>query len=83
MDFQVSDRKRIIEQECLSAERIVIFMDGESGTWRLFLEPSFISADLSLNQLRSLAAQLGCAIRDIESDPDGFNAEVRAGWVDK
>lgn len=77
----MSDRKQVIELPTgTQGESVELFMDGESGTWRLFLIPSRECVDFSLSTLREFHEQLGRVIRDIERDPEGFNAEVRHQW---
>ena len=53
---------------------ISLFQDNDSGTWRLFLNPSYECVDLSLAQLRKLTAELNTVISAIEAD-DWNNAE--------
>jgi hypothetical protein len=78
-----------------------LFMDGESGTWRLFLKETTDQptvkrlwgshtmiesehterVDFSLDGLRRFHAELGRVLRDIEADPNAFNAEIRKAWA--
>ena len=77
----MSDRRCVIDLSSGVREQgIELFLDGECGTWRLFLTPSFECVDFSLEALRSFHAQLSNILKDIEVDPDTFNAEIRRSW---
>jgi hypothetical protein len=77
----MSDRALLIQQPTGERERsVALFMDGDSGTWRLFLYPDHTCIDFSLAGLRTFHVELGKVIQDIESDPEAYNAEVRRGW---
>lgn len=76
----MSDRKQVIDLPLDKGESVELFMDGESGTWRLFIQPGHYCVDLSLARLREFHESLNRTIRDIEADPEGFNAEVRSRW---
>ena len=81
----MSDRTRVIDMESrpstkhCSADRVTLYMDGESGTWRLFVDRRG-NSDFTLDALREFHARLGNVLADIERDPDTFNAEVRMKW---
>lgn len=79
----MSDRKLVLEIDVRDGNSLELFMDGESGTWRLFIEPDSACADLSLEALTRLRDELTRVIADIERDPDSFNAEVRKRWEDE
>lgn len=77
----MSDRKVIIS---LSLENnlsgIDLFMDGETGTWRLFLKAHggrHDNVDFSIDELRELSRRLQSEIEKIETSPHRFNAELR------
>jgi hypothetical protein len=94
----MSDRTLVIDQSTGTAEHHVeLFMDGESGTWRLFISDAVYgrqiilgqectqrnilgNVDFSLEGIRLFHASLTKVLKDIESDPVSFNAEVRAKW---
>lgn len=81
----MSDRKSLLNiyTSDKQLEGVELFMDGESGTWRLFLETKdgeHPCVDFSLAALREFANRLLNILRDVESDPDAFNAEVRRSW---
>ncbi len=94
----MSDRKLVIRQSTgVNEDHLDLFMDGETGTWRLFLSDQLKSSspingqesiqrnvlgsvDFSLEALRKFHAAMAVVLNQIESDPDGFNAEVRSKW---
>lgn len=89
----MSDRDLVIEIDMLTMEsaprrhqKIQLFSDGESGTWRLFLgndeNPFGGCVDFSLTRLKEFYAELGRVIQEIDADPDK-NAEIRATWVNE
>jgi hypothetical protein len=89
----MSDRRLVIELSPLEdGHSLRLIMDGETGTWRLFIETAeaipaglgeFIAeVELSLSDLKYLSKALGKALDDIESLPEIYNAEVRAAIGD-
>lgn len=76
----MSDRKLVLEIDVCSGNSLKLFMDGESGTWRLFIAPEHACADLSLEALTRLRDELTRVVADIALYPDNFNAEVRKLW---
>lgn len=80
----MSDRKLVVEQSTGARKGSVkLFMDGDSGTWRLFtFEDDQIGGenDFTLEALRLFAANLQRVLHDIDAQPDDFNAEVRKTW---
>ncbi len=82
----MSDRKIVIDMQTRinkydEEDRVRLFMDGESGTWRLFVGPRG-NSDFSLATLLEFGDKLAAVLEQIERDPDGFNAEVRKTWQD-
>lgn len=83
----MSDRRCVIDMPTNARSntgRMTLFMDGDTGTWRLFLEnpenPVGQCVDLSLETLRVLTEKLRQVLMDIERQPDLFNAELRRSW---
>lgn len=75
----MSDRSCLIEiGQHLQPDSLSLVMDGESGTWRLFVGRENI--DFSLEGLREFTKQIQRVITDIEADPETYNAELRATW---
>lgn len=81
----MSDRRKLIDmvtrirKRDSSAESVQLFMDGESGTWRLFVldGDGCRSVDFTLSALQTFAEELDFALAQIRNDPDGYNAELR------
>lgn len=67
-----------------NAGSVELFLDGESGTWRLFLDVPDNERgqciDFTLDNLRTFRDELSNVLNDIDRDPDSFNAEVRRTW---
>lgn len=83
----MSDRKLIMNMPSgIEASRVLLFMDGESGTWRMFLENEdhqvIGCVDFSLASLAMLRDKLSQVLINIERQPDEFNAELRKTWDD-
>jgi len=78
----MSDRKHLFMMETGSEDDSVdLFMDGESGTWRLFIsDPHRGNVDFSLDGLRLFVTKLQRVVEQLEHDPDNYNAEVRKAW---
>jgi hypothetical protein len=80
----MSDRIPVIQMDADNKE-LVLYRDGESGTWRLFIEDSvnhsYPCIDFTLAELRMLAGELQRVLAEIESDPNEHNAEVRRKWI--
>jgi hypothetical protein len=80
----MSDRKSVLTLPCRGNNQTVqLFMDGESGTWRLFLNPSYECADFSLAELGQLRDGLTMVLIDVLTDPDAYNAETRRERADR
>lgn len=84
----MSDRKCVIDMETRprippfqGADRITLYMDGESGTWRLFVDERG-NSDFTLQALVEFRDRLNTVLTNIDRDPDSFNAEVRAAWAE-
>jgi hypothetical protein len=82
----VSDRTKVIDMPTgVGNDAVQLFMDGDSGTWRLFTAVGPLvgdDVDFTLVQLVAFRDALSAVISDVERDPDAFNAEVRSQWVD-
>lgn len=72
----MSSRDLLFEQSALPKQyptreklSISLFQDNDSGSWRLFLNPSFECVDLSLPQLRELVNKMNAVITNIDADP--------------
>lgn len=82
----MSDRTCVIDMPTRNdsfIQRVELFMDGESGTWRLFLlneKDRFECIDFSLDGLTSFRDALTRVLDDIQKHPDELNAEVRRSW---
>jgi len=61
---------------------LTVFMDGDTGTWRIFVEPmdSHYCIDLTYSQLVELRDGLSEVIADIAKKPNDFDARVRSKW---
>ena len=59
---------------------VELFMDGQSGTWRLFFHPSLECVDFKLEAMRNFTNQLLMVLADIDEKPDEYNAELRLQW---
>lgn len=80
----MSDRKHVLTLDTgVMNGTIDLYMDGESGTWRLFVNPNGAigdDVDFTLDALRLFAAKLIQVLGDIKTQPDEFNAEIRKTW---
>lgn len=62
---------------------LTMFMDGETGTWRIFIQPhdaNLSSIDLAYDNLVELRDGLSRVIEDIARDPVQYDARIRATW---
>ena len=76
----MSDRQKLFQfyTNLERTQSVALYMDGESGTWRLYFEPSRECVDLTLHQLWFLRNRLNLVLENIRNDPEKWNAEVRA-----
>lgn len=77
----MSDRLQVLALtvSTVNSGRVELFMDGQSGTWRLFLHSDADAGciDFTLNDLQDFHRQLSTVLTDIDTEPEENNAEVR------
>jgi len=82
----MSDRTKlfILQTGGPDHESVELYMDGESGTWRLFFETnSGDNVDFSRQGLEAFVAALNLVVASIRTNPKEFDAELRRSWQDE